>query len=67
MSYGANYHKIGMQAARLMDAILRGAKPADLPIELPEGFDFVINAKTAAQLGITIPPASLNKANRIIR
>ena len=67
MSYGANYFKIGEQAARLMDSVLKGAKPADLPIELAEEFEFVINAKTADTLNLTIPPASLNKANRIIR
>ena len=67
MSYGANYAKIGEQAARLMDSILKGAKPTDLPIELPEEFEFVINAKTADALNLIIPPASLNKANRVIR
>ncbi len=67
MSYGANYYKIGEQAARLTDAILKGAKPADLPVELPEEFDFVINAKTADAIGLIIPSASLNKATRIIR
>ena len=67
MSYGANFEKIGEQAARLMDSVLKGAKPSDLPIELPEEFEFVINAKTAEALSLTIPSASLNKANRVIR
>ena len=67
MSYGANYFKIGEQAARLTDSILKGEKPSDLPIELPEEFEFVINAKTARLLGLTIPASSLDKANRVIR
>jgi putative ABC transport system substrate-binding protein len=67
MSYGANYEKIGEQAARLMDAVLHGTKPSDIPIELPETVEFVINAKTAATLGITIPDAVLLQANRIIQ
>lgn len=68
MSYGANFRKIGAQAARLADTILKkGAKPSDIPIELPEEFEFVINAKTANAIGIVIPPVSINKANRIIR
>lgn len=67
MSYGANFYKIGRQAARLADAILKGAKPADLPIELPEEFEFVINAKTAEALGIAIPIRTRNKATRIVR
>ena len=67
MSYGANHVKIGEQAARLMDSVLKGAKPSDLPIELADQFEFVINAKTADALNLIIPPASLNKANRVIR
>ncbi len=67
MSYGANFHKIGIQAARLADAILRGAKPSDLPIELPEEFEFAINLQTATLLDITIPPTVLEKATRIVR
>lgn len=67
MSYGANFMKIGAQAARLMDSVLKGVKPSELPIELPEEFEFVINAKTAGVLGLTIPPGVLDKANRILR
>ncbi len=66
MSYGANYEKIGEQAARLMDAVLQGTKPSDIPIELPETVEFVINAKTARDLGLTIPDAILLQAHRII-
>ncbi len=67
MSYGANYEKIGVQAARLMDAILHGTKPSALPIESPETIEFIINAKTAEMLGITIPEAVLLQANRVVR
>ena len=67
MSYGADYYKIGQQAARLVDAILKGANPGDIPVELPENFEFVINLKTADALGLTIPTESLSKATRIIR
>ncbi|MDP3735360.1 MAG: ABC transporter substrate-binding protein [bacterium] len=67
MSYGANYEKIGEQAARLMDAILHGTKPSELPIELPETIEFIISAKTAVLLGLTIPDAVLLQANRIIQ
>ena len=67
MSYGANFHKIGVQAARLADALLRGAKPSDLPIELPEQFEFAINLQTAALLDITIPPSVRERATHIIK
>lgn len=67
MSYGANFHNIGIQAARLADALLKGAKPSDLPIELPEKFEFAINLQTATLLDITIPPSVLERATHIIR
>ncbi len=67
MSFGADYYKIGQQASRLADAILKGANPGDIPIELPQGFEFIINLKTADTLGLTIPAESLSKATRIIR
>jgi putative ABC transport system substrate-binding protein len=56
LSYGASFMDQGHAAARLVDKILRGVRPADLPIEAPTVFDFAINAKIAARLGITIPP-----------
>ncbi|MEK7541389.1 MAG: ABC transporter substrate-binding protein [Patescibacteria group bacterium] len=67
MSYGANFFKIGVQAARLADLVLKGAKPADIPIELPDALELVINLKTAEALGITIATDVMSKANEIVR
>ena len=66
MSYGANYYNVGEQAARLAYLVLKGARPADLPIELPEKLELVINLRTAHALGIAIDPAFAAKADESV-
>jgi len=63
----ASRAEVFKRAAVFVDKILKGAKPADLPVEQPTKFDFIINLKTAKQIGLTIPPEVLARANRIIR
>jgi putative ABC transport system substrate-binding protein len=65
-SYAANQYELGRHAARLVDRIIKGARPADIPVEQATRFELVINRKTAKALGITIPPAVLLRADRFI-
>ena len=66
-SYGQDFYETGRQAARLVDKILQGTKPAGIPVEVNAQIEFVINLKTANALGVTITPAVLSQANRLIR
>jgi putative ABC transport system substrate-binding protein len=67
MSYGVDQAASYRRVAYYIDRIFKGAKPADLPVEQPMKFEFVINLKTAKQIGVTIPPDLLARATKIIR
>jgi putative tryptophan/tyrosine transport system substrate-binding protein len=67
MSYGADQDESVKRIAMMIDKILKGAKPADLPVERATKFEFVVNLKSAKQIGLTIPPTVLARANRVIK
>jgi putative ABC transport system substrate-binding protein len=66
MSYGPNFPDLFRRAADVVDKILRGAKPADIPVEQPTKFDLVVNLVTAKALGLDIPAALLARADEVI-
>ena len=67
MSYGADYVDLYRSVAGYVDKILKGAKPADLPVQQATKFEFVINLKAAKQIGLTLSPEFLSRANRVIK
>jgi len=67
MTYSVSFPDLFRRAATYVDKILKGTKPADLPVEQPKKFDFIVNLKAAKQIGLVIPPNVLARADRVIR
>ena len=67
MSYAPNYADLFRRAATYVDKILKGAKPSELPVEQPTKFEFIVNLKAAKQIGLTIPPNVLARADKVIK
>jgi putative ABC transport system substrate-binding protein len=67
MSYGADYEDLFRKAAHYVDKILKGTKPADLPVQQATKFEFVVNLKAAKQIGLTISPDVLARANQVMK
>jgi putative ABC transport system substrate-binding protein len=67
MSYGADYEDLFRKAAHYVDKILKGTKPADLPVQQATKFEFAINLKAAKEIGLTLSPEFLARANRVIK
>jgi putative tryptophan/tyrosine transport system substrate-binding protein len=66
LSYGPDFGDVFRRSASYVDRILRGAKPAELPVQLPTKFEMTLNAKTAKALGLTVPPSILLRADEVI-